>query len=79
MTPFSDVRVHDLVVFDEIELYGELIIAASQSEGPLTQAEIDAVLGIGGTAHPTTRAMPWALPAEERPSGGDTRGGRTRG
>ncbi|NUU24616.1 MAG: hypothetical protein HOV68_24390 [Streptomycetaceae bacterium] len=50
MTPFSDVRVHDLVVFDEIELYGELIIAASQSEGPLTQAEIDAVLGIG-TAH----------------------------
>lgn len=64
MTPFSDVRVHDLVVFDEIELYGELIIAASQSEGPLTQAEIDAVLGIGA-AHPATGASPW--PAESAP------------
>ncbi|WP_436778271.1 hypothetical protein [Yinghuangia sp. YIM S09857] len=78
MTPFSDVRVHDLVVFDEIELYGELIIAASQSEGPLTQAEIDAVLGIGGTAHPTTRPAPWTRHPAERPPGGDPRGGRTR-
>lgn len=58
VTPFSDVRVHDLVVFDEIELYGELIIAASQSEGPLTQAEIDAVLGIG-TPRRTTYGTPW--------------------
>ncbi|HSA49625.1 MAG TPA: hypothetical protein VLH10_05875 [Yinghuangia sp.] len=59
MTPFSDVRVHDLVVFDEIELYGELIIAASQSEGPLTQAEIDAVLGIGA-ARQAAGAAPWS-------------------
>ncbi|MCF2526845.1 hypothetical protein [Yinghuangia soli] len=55
MTPFSDVRLHDLVAFDEIELYGELIIAASQSDGPLTPAEIDAVLGIG-TVHPGGRS-----------------------
>lgn len=57
MTPFSDVRLHDLVAFDEIELYGELIIAASQSEGPLTQAEIDAVLGVAAPQSP-----PWPTP-----------------
>jgi hypothetical protein len=39
-------RVHDRVVLDEIELYGELIIAASGSEGPLSEDEIDAILGI---------------------------------
>lgn len=65
VTPFSDVRVHDLVVFDEIELYGELIIAASQSDGPLTQAEIDAVLGIGTAPH-GNRGAPWS----EQPGGG---------
>lgn len=78
MTPFSDVRVHDLVVFDEIELYGELIIAASQSEGPLTKAEIDAVLGIG-TKHQPTHTVPWKLPPGERPHGGGAHGGRTHG
>ena len=41
-----DARVHDGEVLDEIELYGELIIAASDSEGPLSEAEIDAVLGV---------------------------------
>lgn len=45
---FSDRRVHDHVVLDEIELYGDLMIAASASEGPLTQAQIDAVLGLAG-------------------------------
>jgi hypothetical protein len=42
----SDARVHDRVALDEIELYGELIIAASASDGPLSHAQIDAVLGI---------------------------------
>ena len=31
---------------DEIELYGELVIAASASEQPLSPAEIDRVLGL---------------------------------
>ena len=31
---------------DEIELVGELVVAASASEGPLTDDEIDQVLGI---------------------------------
>jgi hypothetical protein len=42
----SDVWVPDGVVLDEIELYGELIIAASASDRRLTQSEIDAVLGV---------------------------------
>lgn len=42
----SDVWVPDCVVLDEIELYGELIIAASASDRRLTQSEIDAVLGV---------------------------------
>lgn len=41
-----DARVHDHVALDEIELYGELMIAASRSDGPLTVAEIDAILGV---------------------------------
>ena len=41
-----DLRVHDRVAMDEIELYGELIILASGSDGPLSQDEIDAVLGV---------------------------------
>lgn len=65
MTPFSDVRLHDLVAFDEIELYGELIIAASQSDGPLTPAEIDEVLGIG-SGHQSGRSTAWP----DRPHGG---------
>ena len=41
-----DARVHDHVALDEIELYGELMIAASKSDGPLSMVEIDAILGL---------------------------------
>jgi len=41
-----DARVHDRVALDEIELYGELMIAASKSDGPLSTVEIDAILGV---------------------------------
>jgi len=33
-------------VLDEIELYGELVIAASGSEGMLSREEIDRALGL---------------------------------
>jgi hypothetical protein len=46
VTVKPDARVHDYVALDEIELYGELMIAASRSDGPLSTAEIDAVLGV---------------------------------
>jgi hypothetical protein len=52
VTVKPDARVHDYVALDEIELYGELMIAASRSDGPLSMAEIDAVLGVTGRAEP---------------------------
>ena len=44
----ADVRLEDPLVLDEIELYGELVIAASGSDSdePLSQHTIDLVLGI---------------------------------
>jgi hypothetical protein len=41
-----DARVHDAVVLDEIELYGNLMIAASETDGPLSQERIDEILGL---------------------------------
>jgi hypothetical protein len=42
----ADTRLQDPLVLDEIELYGELVIAASASDRPLSQEEIDRVLGL---------------------------------
>jgi hypothetical protein len=42
----TDARVQDPLVLDEIELYGDLVIAASSSEEPLSQEQIDIVLGV---------------------------------
>jgi hypothetical protein len=41
-----DTRVQDPLALAEIELYGELVIAATSSERPLTREEIDRVLGV---------------------------------
>jgi hypothetical protein len=50
----TDARVQDPLVLDEIELYGDLVIAASASDEPLSQAEIDVVLGLPpGPAEPS--------------------------
>jgi hypothetical protein len=50
VVPSSDARLQDPQVLDEIELYGELVIAASASEEPLSRDEIDRVLGLDGLA-----------------------------
>jgi hypothetical protein len=42
----ADSRLEDPLVLDEIELYGELVIAASASDEPLSQDQIDRVLGV---------------------------------
>jgi hypothetical protein len=42
-----DLRVHDRVALDEIELYSEMLSAVASAERRLTIAEIDLVLGIG--------------------------------
>ncbi len=41
-----DVTIHDSEVLDEIEMMTNLIIATSESDGPLTQGRIDGILGV---------------------------------
>ena len=41
-----DLRVHDRVALDEIELYAEVLSAVAATDRPLTPAELDAALGI---------------------------------
>jgi hypothetical protein len=45
-----DLRVHDSVALDEIELYTEVLSAVAASDHPLTPAEIDEVLGVKSVA-----------------------------
>ena len=47
MTRPLDLRLRDDTVLDEIEMTSNLIIAASETERPLTQDEVDAILGLG--------------------------------
>ena len=48
--PFRNVNVQDLVALEEIELYANVIIAARETQEPLTNAEIDQILGVGQAA-----------------------------
>jgi hypothetical protein len=48
----TDQRIQDPLVLDEIELYGDLVIAASAAEGTLSQEEIDSVLGVEPETQP---------------------------
>lgn len=41
-----DLRVHDRVALDEIELYSEVLSAVAASDRPLTADELDRVLGL---------------------------------
>jgi hypothetical protein len=43
-----DLRVHDRVALDEIELYAEVLTAVAATDRPLTPAELDEALGIDG-------------------------------
>jgi len=42
----ADLRFHDRVALDEIELYAEVLSAVAAADRPLTPAEIDEVLGL---------------------------------
>jgi hypothetical protein len=46
MRDYFDLRVHDLVALDEIELYAEVLSAVAEADRPLTVAELDRVLGV---------------------------------
>jgi hypothetical protein len=41
-----DLRVHDDVALDEIELYTDVLAAVAASDGPLSKSELDGALGI---------------------------------
>jgi hypothetical protein len=41
-----ELRVHDDVALDEIELYTDVLAAVAASDGPLPQSELDAALGL---------------------------------
>jgi hypothetical protein len=43
---YVDLRLHDRVALDEIELYAEVLGAVAASDGPLTNEELDAALGV---------------------------------
>lgn len=45
-----DVDIHDVNVLNEIEMMTNLIIATSESDGPLTQNQIDHILGVSDDA-----------------------------
>lgn len=53
-----DLRVHDGVALDEIELYSELLSAVADLERPLTLSEIDYVLDV----HPAAGCRGLSLP-----------------
>ncbi len=46
MSEQVDVRVHDENVLAEIELTSDLMIAASEHDGPLSQEQVDTILGL---------------------------------
>jgi len=50
----ADRDLHDSTLLDEIEMYGELVIAASTCEGRLPAARIDAILGVGPAERSTS-------------------------
>jgi hypothetical protein len=39
----------DVVLAEEIELYTDVVVAASESDGPLPEGELDRVLGVDGS------------------------------
>ena len=62
-----DLRFHDVVALEEIELYAEVLSAVATAEDPLTTEEIDEVLGLRERASADARTN---LPvAEVRPAG----------
>jgi hypothetical protein len=51
-----DLRFHDRVALEEIELYAEVLSAVAVAERSLTIDEIDEVLGLGQRASAELRA-----------------------
>ena len=46
--PRGPAPLADVALAEEIELYADVVVAASESEGPLREGELDRVLGVEG-------------------------------
>ena len=46
MTELQDQDLNDADLLEEIGLTGELMVLAAESSGPLSQAQVDAILGV---------------------------------
>ena len=46
MTELQDEVLHDADLLEEIGLTSELMVVASESDRPLSQAEVDRILGV---------------------------------
>jgi hypothetical protein len=57
-----DLRLHDAVALEEIELYAEVLSAVAAADRPLTTEEVDEVLGLRERARADSRV---SLPAAE--------------
>jgi len=49
-----DDRLHDAVALDEIDLYADVLSAVAAADRPLTDDELDAVLGLAQAPDPAT-------------------------
>ena len=65
--PRAGADLTDDALQNEIELVGDLVVAASASERPLTEAEIDAALGIE-RGHQTSAEDTQGVPHPRRAS-----------
>ena len=52
MVDHLDVPLEDVVLLEEVELISTLMIAASENDDHLDQAQIDALLGLSGAVLP---------------------------
>jgi hypothetical protein len=83
MDPHAGGELTDDALQDEIELVGDLVVAASASTRALTDEEIDRVLGIKGAkgGHPGGHCQDAGERSAERSAerSGDRSGDRSRG
>lgn len=54
----ADPSLTDVELQDEIDLVGTLVLAAAETDGPLTQEAIDELLGLGGGSPSGTAPAP---------------------
>ncbi len=72
MSDQFDVEVHDADALAEIEVLGNLIVAASEHEDRVPQERIDEILGVAPAEEPSSSDSEVAPAEEPSDSGPDT-------